>query len=54
MPNDKAIIRVFVPFLILGQVKERYNYTQKPNLNSVTIAWRTSAPGISLVKSVVP
>jgi hypothetical protein len=43
-------ISIFIPFLISGQVKERYNYIQKPDLNSVTIAWRTSVPGVSFVK----
>lgn len=45
-----SFIFIFVPFLIFGQVKERYNYIQKPDLNSVTVAWRTAVPGISLVK----
>ena len=43
-------ISVFLPVLIFGQTKERYNYIQKPNTNSVTIAWRTSTPGTSMVK----
>ena len=43
-------ISTFAPVLIFGQIKERYNYIQKPNTNSVTIAWRTSTPGTSVVK----
>ena len=43
-------ISIFAPVLIFGQTKERYNYIQKPNTNSVTIAWRTSTPGTSVVK----
>ncbi len=43
-------ISTFAPVLIFGQIKERYNYIQKPNTNSVTIAWRTSTPGTSMVK----
>ena len=43
-------ISTFAPVLIFGQTKERYNYIQKPNTNSVTIAWRTSTPGTSVVK----
>ena len=43
-------ISVFCPVLVFGQVKDRYNYIQKPNTNSVTIAWRTTTPGASIVK----
>ena len=43
-------ISFFCPFLIFGQVKDRYNYIQKPNVNSVTIAWRTATPGTSIVR----
>jgi len=39
-----------IPILTFGQVKDRYNYIQKPNENSVTVAWRTTTPGISTIK----
>jgi len=44
------LIFIFIPFLAIGQVKDRYNYIQKPTANSVTVAWRTSTPGTSTIK----
>jgi len=46
----------FLIFIILlshfsfAQTKDRYNYIQKPTSTTVTVAWRTSTPGISVIR----
>ena len=35
---------------LVAQVKDRYNYVQRPTSTSVTIAWRTEKPGTSVIR----
>ena len=43
-------IFLFTHLFSQAQVKDRYNYVQRPSHNSVTIAWRTQNPGTSVIK----